>query len=95
MLDFYGSLALTVWLTQLQIVEECCSRLKLHCAFMQGSLSGTPDTFDGGYYAEVISVNGYKGEQNLTEPTGQHILEHISEAVVTHSRCCSSVNSTQ
>jgi hypothetical protein len=28
----------------------------------QNALSGTPTKFDGGYYAEVIGVNGVKGQ---------------------------------
>ena len=29
---------------------------------LQNALSGTPTKFDGGYYAEVIGVNGVKGQ---------------------------------
>ena len=32
------------------------------CAHPQNALSGTPTKFDGGYYAEVIAVNGLKGQ---------------------------------
>jgi hypothetical protein len=32
------------------------------CCWLQNALSGTPTKFDGGYYAEVIAVNGLKGQ---------------------------------